>query len=339
MVPQSRRSFLKRMSQAGLAGALSRFLPGPPPALAADTPTSLPSLTTRPSDGAITEADKSTVVDLCNPMVITGRQVHKNALLGMIEKGVRLVTDRAKTENAWAALFGKDDVIGIKFDEVGYEALGTTDVLADQLVRSLEQAGFARKRIVLIEAPTALTRKLGTQLRVFGWHARQTSFGSGSERLAAVLDQVTALINVPFLKTDNIAGISGCLKNISLPFVYRQSPYLRNGCSPYIADIAALPQIRSKLRIHIVNGLRAVFDRGPDVHPDRIWRRAGILVSKDPVAADSVSINLIDERRLKGKLPPIGDRMGRVPHVHTAAQRGLGTDDPDYIRLIQPELS
>jgi len=339
MAPKSRRSFLRHMGKVGLAGALSRFMPGPATALAGERGVSLPRLTTRPSNGPIAEADKSTVVDLRNPMVIAGRQVHENALLGMIEKGICLVTDRAKTRDAWAALFSADDVIGIKFDEVGYEALGTTDVLAHQLVRSLEQAGLSRERIVLIEAPAALARKLGTKLRVFGWQARETSFGSGSERLASVLDQVTAILNVPFLKTDNIAGISGCLKNISLPFVYRQSPYFKNGCTPYIADIAALPQIRSKLRVHVVNGLRAVFDRGPGVHPDRIWRHGGILVSRDPVAADSISINLLDERRLKVKLPPIGDRMGRVPHVHTAARRGLGTDDPDYIRLIQPDQS
>lgn len=339
MYPEKRRSFLKRMGRVGLAGALSRFVPGSAHALAEDAPVHVSRPASQPSEGPIAESDKSIVVDLCNPMVIASRKVHENALLGMIEKSVCLVTDQTETKNAWATLFGVDDIIGIKFDEVGYEALDTADVLAAQLVRSLEQAGFTRQRIVLIEVPTALVRKLGTQPRIFGWQARETSFGSGSERLATVLDQVTAIINVPFLKTDNIAGISGCLKNVSLPFIYRQSPYLQNGCTPYIADIAALPQIRSKLRIHIVNGLRAVFDKGPGVHPDAIWRRGGIIVSKDPVAADSVSINRLDEYRLDMKLPPIGDRMGRVPHVHTAALRKLGTDDPDYIRLIQPEQS
>jgi len=325
------------MSQVGLAGALSRFVPASMPALAADVADSVPSPTTRPPEGPIAESAKSIVVDLCNSMVLAGRKIHKNVLFGMIEKAVCLATDQGKIKDAWAVLFKVNDIIGIKFDEAGFEALDTTDVLASQLVRSLEQAGFERKQIVLIDVPNELARQLQTHPRIFGWQDKETSFGSGSERLAAVLDQVTAIINVPFLKNDNLCGISGCLKNVSVPFVYRQSSYLRDGCSPHIADIVALPQIRSKLRIHIVNGLRAVFDKGPGVHSEAIWRRGGIIVSKDPVAADSISLNCLDEYRIAQKLPPIGDRMGRLPHIHAAADRKLGTDDPDYINLIKSE--
>ena len=164
----------------------------------------------------------------------------------------------------------------------------------------------------------------------------ETPFASGRERMAKVLGQITALLNVPFLKTDNITGIAGALRNTSLPFVQRQARYFGNGGTPFIPDIVALPLIRPRLKLNIVNGLRAVQDKGPEVNSGCTWPHAGILVSTDPVAVDSISLDIINSRRNEINLPPVGDAKGRLPHVHAAAQKGLGTDDQDYIRLLTP---
>jgi hypothetical protein len=103
-----------------------------------------------------------------------------------------------------------------------------------------------------------------------------------------------------------------------------------------VGDIVALDQIRSKLRIHIVNALRVVYQGGPTVVPEGVWTHAGLIVSTDPVAADATGIDLLNEQRARAKLPPIGDDQAHIPHIHAAAQRGLGTDDQDYIQVIQP---
>jgi len=338
MSGQTRRLFLKRIGGAAMLAAAGRGL-GATSRPAEDETHPLPHLTTVPGGGPIPESAKSIVVDSRNPMILAGPQIHEAALASTIAEAVRLATGRDSADEAWRKLFRPDDVIGLKFDEVGYEKLNTTDTFAEQLVRLLERAGFRRDRIVLIDAPEALAVRLKTQPRAFGWEEADTSFGSGSERQAKVLRQVTALINVPFLKTDNISGIAGALRNTSLPFVRRQARYFGGGGSPFIADIAALPQIRSKLRVHIVNGLRAVFDKGPDVYPECVWLHAGILVSTDPVAVDSVALDVINARRAEAKLSPLGDSKGRLPHIHAAALRRLGTDDQDYIRLISPHNS
>ncbi len=209
----------------------------------------------------------------------------------------------------------------------------------ENLATAEENAGFKRERIVLIDVPTALARNLNTRPRDFDWQAKETAFASGSDRFAKVLDQITALINVPFLKTDNITGIAGALRNVSLPFVRRQARYFGQGGTPFIADIVALPMIRSKLKLNIVNGLRAVFDKGPDVHLECVWPHAGVLVSTDPVAVDSIAIEVLNAQRNEGNLPLIGNANGRLPHVHAAALRELGTDDQDYIRLLTPHNS
>ncbi|HSW46223.1 MAG TPA: DUF362 domain-containing protein [Phycisphaerae bacterium] len=336
---ENRRLFLKRLGQAAVLAATGRCLGGTAGSVASSPTATLPALTTIPSGGPIPESAKSIVIDDRNPMILAGSKIHETVLLEMIETAVRLATGQDSAANAWRALLKPQDVIGIKFDEMGYEKLNITNVFAEQLVGALERAGHKRERIVLIDVPESLARSLKTQPRAWGWQKDETAFAGGSERLARVLEQVTALINVPFLKTDNLSGIAGALRNISLPFIRRQSRYFANGCSPSIADIAALPPIRSKLRVHIVNGLRALFDRGPEVHNEHVWPHAGILASTDPVAVDSVSLDIINTKRTSAGLPGIGDSKGRLPHIHTAAQRGLGTDDQDYIRILSPHNS
>ena len=295
----------------------------------------LPRLTHPPATQPV--AAPSLVADVRTDLVLDGPQIHAKALLGMIDRCVQLATRHTRSTEAWSSLLKPDDVVGIKFDPVGAESLATTEVFAEQLVSLIERAAIPRERIVLIDAPAGLDRTLKTQPRVYGWLDQESAFGTGAERLAAVIEQVTAVVNVAFLKTDNLTGISGALKNISVPFLRRQLPYLRDGGVPSIPQIIALPAIRTKLRIHMVNALRAVFDRGPDVHPDFVWELGGVLASVDPVALDQVGTDLLNERRDEAELPAIGNRDGHVSHVQAAAAAGLGTNDQDYIRILRPE--
>jgi hypothetical protein len=297
----------------------------------------LPSLSGLPATRPIPPEAISLVARVINPMILAGSRIHELALRTVLEHGVCLATDREEPTQAWRALVSPDDVIGVKFDPVGADKLETTAPLARQLIHSLESAGFDRQQVVLIDGPRDLTDELKTRPRKFGWRTKTAALGQErTVKLATVLDQITALINVPFLKTDRLCGIAGCIKNASLPFVQPQAPWYADACAPHLADILALPEMRKKLRLHIVNALRGVFDRGPAVQRECIWRYAGLLVSRDPVAADTVALDVLNTRRAEANLPILGDNRGRLPHVHAAATRGLGTDDMDYIRIVKP---
>lgn len=304
--------------------------------MAADTASTLPAIGALPSTGLIDPKAKSVVAHVVRGEVIDGARIHEILLGEMFEEALRIVTGADSANDAWHHLLRPDEVIGIKLNQIGCNELGTTIPFAAGLVASLKRAGFAPDRIMLIEAPQRLVRQLKTRPGVFGWSGPAVSFGSGAEELSAVLQEVTAIINVPFLKTHNIAGMSGCLKNLSHALIRRPARYHGNACTPYVGDIVALDQIRSKLRLHVVNALRVVYQGGPLVKSEGIWTHAGLMMSTDPVAADAVGIELLNEQRARAGLPLIGDDESHIPHVHAAAQRGLGTDDLDYIQLVKP---
>ncbi len=329
----SRRGFLRSLAGAALSSAAGSSLAG-----AATRPVeeALPPLATMPTIGPVSQAAKSVVADVRAAEVIAGLKLHEQLVLELIEEGLQIATGTRSARDAWHKLIKPDDVVAVKFNHVGARELRTNEVFAAQMVASLGRAGIAPERIMLVEVPPSVARNLKTRPCVFGWSGGKVSFGSGEEELAAFLQEVTAIVNVPFMKTHNIAGMSGCLKNLSHALIRRPALYHADACSPFVGDILALPQIRSKLRVHVVNAIRAVMDGGPEPSPDSIWPHGGVLVSTDPVAADSVALEIINEQRAGKGLEPVGGAQAVIPHVRAAAARGLGTDDQDYIDWIGP---
>jgi hypothetical protein len=339
---QSRRAFLARCAQLGTAALAAGDILNPAAfgqsQLPANVPTTLPTPASMPTIGPIPASLKSIVATVRRLEVVERQKIHRHLLQEMIEDGITAITETRLPGEAWNSLLSTDDIIGIKFNHVGADEFATTDIMAQCLVDSLKDAGFPPERIVLIEVPHRLEEQLKTTSRVFGWTDDEFTFTSGSERLASVLNQVSAIINVPFLKTHNITGMTGSLKNLSHALIRRPGLYHANGCQPFIADIVSLPQIKSKIKVNIINGLRALYQGGPHVKLEGMWNHSGLIVSKDPVAADSVGLDILNAKRAEEKLPRIGSIMGRLGYLHDAAEKGLGTDDQDYIKLVDVDL-
>jgi len=274
----------------------------------------------------------SRVVQARSDAVIGSRGIHGGVLLDLLHLALGRLTGKQPTE-AWAEFLRPDDVVALKFNHTGADALATADPMLRALVQSLEQAGFAAEKLVAIEVAPAVCAVTGTAEPRAGWSAEQIDFGSGRDQLAAWLDQVTAIINVPFLKTHNLCGMTGCLKNLSHAVVKHPARYHAGGCSPFIADIVALPAVRGKLRLHLVNALRIVFEGGPEAREDCIWDAGMLLAGTDPVALDAIGLQTIDQVRAAVSLPPVAGNQGPPAYLEAAADRGLGT-----YRLHQVQL-
>lgn len=310
----SRRAFL-----AGTTAAAGMALRTGLSVLAGQTP----EPTTRDAEDAANPTGP-VVVEARSENVVDGRAVHQSLLREMLDWCLGTLTKTSGSREAWRRLLKPDDVVGLKFNSSGAEEIGTTPAMAEALVASLVDAGWATGNIVLIEAPDSTYDELKVTRPAPGWAAEEVDFGSGRDRLASVLGQVTALVNVPFLKTHNLAGITACLKNLSHAMVKHPARYHANHCSPYIGDIVALPQIRNKLRIHIINALRTVFDGGPEARDDLIWQSGTLLAGFDPVGVDTVGLELLNCTRRKLRLGYVDENRARVAYLDAAAKRGLG---------------
>lgn len=288
--------------------------------------------------GVPLEAPRSRVVRVQSPYVVRGQAVHRSLLVEMFDAAMTTLFPGAESPaDAWRTLLRPEDIIGLKFNRSAQDILGTTPALAEVLVRSLSSAGWPPSQIVCIEAPRGTVAHLRTLPAVPGYSNQPVDFGSGSDQIAAVLRQITALIDVPYLKTHNIATVTCALKNLSHGLIKHPARYHANGCSPYIADIVASKPIRSRLRLCVVDALRVVFNGGAEGEAENISEEGILLVSVDPVATDAIGLVSLNETRHRLGLPSVAHSPANLGYLAAAHKRGLGIALPQGIDLVHVE--
>jgi hypothetical protein len=214
--------------------------------------------------------------------------------------------------------------------------LGTSEPMATAIIESLMRADFDPRQIVLLEAVSRADWATDLIPAVWGWSERTYDFGSGKEQLVKVAEEATAIINVPFLKAHRIAGMSGCLKNLSHGLIRRPALYHGDHCCPYIPDIVNMPAIRNKLRLNIVNALRLIYDTRADAVRDPVDIASTLVISTDPVAADTIGQGVLDAMRQEKGLKPITHEPGLIKQHRLAVDKGLGTNNAEFIDVVRP---
>jgi hypothetical protein len=245
---------------------------------------------------------------------------------------------------AFRALFGPRDVVGLKVNALAGRRLAPSPALVDRLTDWLQRAGVPARQILVWDRSDRELRAAGYSLRRSGsgvrchgtgqdWDWTPREWGPGASCFARVLvEDLTALINVGVVKDHDLAGVSAALKNW-YGVIHNPNKYHDDGCHPFVAHLAAHPLIRDKHKLTVVDAIRPQCHAGPAASPRWQWKHEGIWASTDPVAVDTVARELIDGRRAMEKLPSLAEE-GRAPRwIAEAAKLGLGESDPERIRV------
>jgi len=158
--------------------------------------------------------------------------------------------------------------------------------------------------------------------------------------------EVNKLVNLPVLKDHQSAGVTLALKNLSHGLVNNvcrsHSTKSLNACGAFIPAVVAMPVIRNKTVLHILDGIKGVYHGGPVARPQFVWEQKAIFFATDPVALDHVCWREIDEKRLAvGRLKlaeELPDEFStfvrkQPEHVEIAGALGLGEWEWDKIDL------
>ena len=304
----SRRGFLRAAAVAAGGAALGGRV-----SLAAE-----PGLRMRPGQ------PQSPVVEIVSSHVVENGSVHPSLLQEMMDGAIANLADVSTIEEAWRRILRPDDIVGLKFNRSAQAGIGTTPHVARALIAGLNRAGWPSRQIVCIEAPPDIEKEMGTTPARIGYASEATDFDSGADHFALALSQITALIDIPFLKTHNIAGMTGSLKNLSHGLIKHPARYHDHGCSPYIGDIVAAAPIRSKLRLCLVDALRVVYHGGPELLHGELSEEGMLLVGFDPVAVDTVGLSVLNDVRRRRGLPKVARSAEGIPYLAAAHRRNLG---------------
>jgi len=225
----------------------------------------------------------------------------------MLDQGVTKLLGDEDVAACWRRLVKADDLVGIKTNVWG--PLATPKELEEALKQRIGEAGVPAERI-----------------HVDDRGARTT------------LADCTALFNARPLRSHHWAAIGGCLKNYIM-FTPSPSDYHPDTCAD-LGSIWNLPIVKGKTRLNVLVVLTPLFwGRGPHhFDPQYVWRYNGLLISQDPVAADSVGIRLLEAKRRAhfGEDRPLEPLAKHVRYAET--RHHVGVADPQRIELVRVGL-
>ena len=168
---------------------------------------------------------------------------------------------------------------------------------------------------------------------------KEIRVGGIGTRFVRPFTEATAVINVGLIKDHSICGFTGCLKNITHGSTVNPQAFHEHNASPQIAELYGQDIVKSRVRLHIIDGFKLIYDEGPlDTNKKRRVPHEAVYASTDPVALDVIGWGVIEKHRAENGLPTLKD-AGREPlYIRTAGELGLGIFDKNRISMREVTL-
>ena len=271
------------------------------------------------------------------------RTLDPEAIRKMLDASITKLTGVRDPLDAWRSLFAPGERIAIKVNTISGSSFWTHASLVLAVAETLERIGVPAEQIVIFDRRSRELRGAGYTLnedgpgvRCYGTEGRYTEgwkIMDTDVKLSDVLLACDALINMPLLKQHSIAGISFALKNHYGSF---DKPDRFHGArvTQGVSELNALAPIMERTRLIIGDAL-AVCTRN--------WYSAvaadTLLMSFDPVAVDTVGLQMFRELAQADGGNPAGAERRSKGWLENAELLGVGTNDPNGIDLQEVDLT
>jgi uncharacterized protein (DUF362 family) len=295
----------------------------------------------------------STVIQVQSSLVFdSDGKIDVEILHHMLEAGLEAFDTSHDAGRYLQSAFSAAKTIGMKVNTLGGPGASTHVEITNVLSNLLYDAGIARKKHLVWDrsddelAETGYTISLrgdgpfcyGTDHQGIGYTNELVSKGTVGSLLSNILvEYCDVIINMPVLKDHGIAGVTGALKN-HYGSIHNPNKYHTNNCNPYIADLNSLEQIKSKQRLIIMDALNVQYQGGPAYQRKWSAKFGALLLSSDPVAMDSIGWRIIEDLRTTAGLEPLKGSKREPIYIKTAADYGLGNDDPAKIQVKEIKI-
>lgn len=270
----------------------------------------------------------------------------------LVERALTDLTGAANIVDSMRRFIHPQDTVAIKVNgiagQVGYTAAVNFEVILP-VVEAVLGVGVPADKITVYEQFPAFL--IGTRVNVRDWklpegvktgthnnkdHAMPEVriFEDVPTRYCRIFTDATAVIDMTMMKHHHLCGFTGALKNITHGNVDNPHKHHAHQASPQIAMLYNHPIVQSRVRLHIVDAFKIMYDKGPlDKDPRTRVPHGAIYAATDPLALDTVGARVIDtERKERGGRTL--QASGQDPrYLRRAAELGIGLHDWNDIRL------
>lgn len=253
--------------------------------------------------GGIPGAFPGRVVAVERPGAVVERKYQREAVRGMINKGMMELTGAPSPQEAWKHFFEPSDVVGLKLNPVGQPYVISAPEVVQEIIEGLKMAGVPTKNIIAYDRyrrefltagfdkwlPEGVRWTFASeffnsdplQLDMQGYDANQyvemplvlpsadpkNPHHRRSYLSNFISKDVNKMVNLCLLKHHQSAGVTIALKNLSHGLVNNVSrshaSSTLNACGTFIPNIVDHPVIRQKVALNICDGILAAYHGGP----------------------------------------------------------------------------
>jgi uncharacterized protein (DUF362 family) len=325
--------------EAAQAAESNRWIAKPPPGF---VPLSIPGKVVRVEKGG----------DFASMMQPNQLWPKAEVARATLERALTELTGAPNLTQALGKLIHKDDIVALKVNGIAGQKGGTAAFnfeLVLPVVEGLIALGVKPSNITAFEQwPSFL---LGTRVGAPGhelpkgvkisFHSNRDAvmsevavFQGIKTKFVRQLTDATAVIDMTMMKDHSICGFTGAMKNMTHGQIINPQDHHAYNCNPQIAMLYNHPVLRSRVRLHIVDAFKIIYDEGPlDRNPKRRIPHGSVYVATDAVALDTIGWKVIEDSRKANGLKSL-KTVGREPgYIRTAAELGLGVHDLNDLRL------
>lgn len=270
----------------------------------------------------------------------------------MVQRALMDLTGASSVEAAMSRVIHPKDRVAIKVNGIAGQ-VGHTVAVNFEVVRPVVEAvlavGVPAASISVYEQyPTYL---MGCRINVRKWQLPEgvvTGTHNNRDhvmprivvaeniptRYCRFLTDATAVIDMTMMKDHSICGFTGAMKNITHGNIDNPEDHHKHRASPQIALLYQHPIVQSRVRLHITDAFKIIYDKGPlDKDPATRVPHGSIYAATDAVALDRVGWQVIEaERKQRGGMSLRA--AGREPlYIQQAAELGVGVFDDQAISL------
>lgn len=270
----------------------------------------------------------------------------------LLEKAMMEFTGAPNLTEAMKKFIHKDDIVAIKPNGIAGQKGATMAVnfeLILPVVKAVMAVGVPAENITVYEQYPGFL--LGTRVNVRDWQLPEgvktgthnnnnhpmkpvQIFNGISTRYCRFFTEATAVIDMTQIKDHSICGYTGTMKNITHGNIDNPHAHHAHQASPQIAMLYNHPIVTSRVRLHITDAFKIMYDRGPlDKDPRTRIPHGAVYVSTDPVAMDTMGWKIVDDERKKRNIPNLKDSRREPRYVRNAGEFGLGVHDLNKIQM------
>ncbi len=290
-----------------------------------------------------------------------------------LDAQMKALTKTKDVRDAWRVFIEPKDVVGIKLNCSGAPKVMSHPLVVGAIAKRLVDVGVKPGNIYLYErfhsqvitVPYADYVPQGVQIHTMEGGDRRVRdlrnydpatfvevdfFGEEETRSfmsRLVTEKLTKIIDVPNMKDHGASGVTGCLKNMaygSFSNVARSHEGTKTHTLTLIGTLFNTEPLRSRTVLHVMDGIKGVWQGGPFVRedhfaffPNKLW------LGTDPVAIDRLLLDVIEEKRKQEGWPSVWDHspeamkkqtfMREPGHIEFAGKIGLGVADKSKIKI------